>query len=104
MSRGKHTTASYWREHFSAQAASGLNTTDYLRQEGIRSSQWYYWSKKLRQTDSSAVATLIPITVEPPVPSQPSVCVQLPNGIAISVSEVDSVPQLVQALYRLGSS
>ncbi|MFT5114055.1 MAG: hypothetical protein ACI8P9_003388, partial [Parasphingorhabdus sp.] len=30
-------------------------------------------------------------------------CVQLPNGIAISVSEVDSIPQFVQALYRVVS-
>ena len=102
MPRGKHTTAAYWQEHFASQSTSGLNTTDYIRQEGIGSSQWYYWSKKLRH-NSHSVTTLIPITVQSPVPSPQTVCVKLPNGIAISVGEVDSVPQLVQALYGIST-
>ena len=81
MPRGKHTTAAYWQEHFASQSTSGLNTTDYIRQEGIGSSQWYYWSKKLRH-NSHSVTTLIPITVQSPVPSPQTVCVKLPNGIA----------------------
>lgn len=103
MARGKHTTADYWRDHFAAQSDSGLCTTDYIRQEGIRSSQWYYWVKKLRQTDNDGGATLIPITVQPSVLSRQTVCVQLPNGIAISLADVGSPAQLIQTLYRLGS-
>jgi len=101
MPRGKPTNAAYWRHHFKTQAASGLKAAEYLRREGIRSSQWYRWRKLLR--DGDAGATLVPVQVKPVVGAESEIRVHLPNGIALTFAGVDSPTQLVQALYRLGS-
>jgi transposase-like protein len=105
MARGKHTTAPYWRQHFAAQAAGGLNTAAYCRQQGIRSSQWYFWRKKLRTTDDNPPGiTLVPVKVEPTLSMAPELRVILPNGIVVTVEQAESPEQLLQTLYRLGSS
>ena len=104
MARGKRTTPAYWREHFAAQQASGLRIADYLREEGIRSGQWYFWRKKLQATDNATGTTLIPITIQPTLSSRADVRVHLPNGIAVTWGSVESPIQLLQALVHLESS
>ena len=104
MSRGKHTQPEYWQDHFNAQALSGIRVADYLRREGLRSSQWYYWHKKLRAgTDDacSASFTLVPIELATPPSFVQEIKVDLPNGLAITFSPIVSPEQLVQSLCRL---
>lgn len=101
MARGKNTTLAYWRQHFLAQAESGLNTAAYLRQEGIRSSQWYRWRKNLREAGEVYGATLLPVKVQPEASTVQDIQVHLPNGVAVTFSQLESPVQLVQALYRL---
>ena len=103
MARGRSTTAVYWRRHFSAQAASGLNTAEYLRREGIRSNQWYRWRKILREADKVPGATLVPVKVLSGVAPAPDIRVHLPNGITVSFSEGVSPVEFVEALYCLGT-
>ncbi len=103
MSRGKNTTPEYWRNHFAAHKASGLNAATYLRREGIRSNQWYRWRKLLGEVDSNSGATLVPVKIHPEVNAAQAIRVDLPNGIAVTFPQVQSPAQLVQALYRLGS-
>jgi hypothetical protein len=105
MARGKHTTATFWRQHFAAQAAGDINTASYCRQQGIRSSQWYFWRKKLRAADDSPSGiTLVPVKVEPTLSMAPDIRVTLPNGIAVTFTQVESAERLLQTLYCLGSS
>ncbi|MGI9228852.1 MAG: IS66 family insertion sequence element accessory protein TnpA [Gammaproteobacteria bacterium] len=105
MTRTKPTTAAYWRQQFAAQATSGLTTAAYLRREGIRSSQWYYWHKKLRSpANEGAGITLIPVETRSDrsdLLAAQEVRVELPNGIALTFCEVGSCVQMIQALYRL---
>ncbi|MCP4008336.1 MAG: hypothetical protein GY726_02350 [Proteobacteria bacterium] len=103
MARGKHTTPEYWRNHFAAHKASGLNAASYLRREGIRPSQWYRWRKLLREADNNHSATLVPVKIHPEVNAAQDIRVHLPNGIAVTLPPMESPAQLVQALYRLGS-
>ncbi len=103
MFRGKNTTPEYWRKHFAAQRTSGLNAATYLRREGIRSNQWYRWRKLLREADDPHGATLVPVKIQSAVAPAQDIHVHLPNGIAVTLPQLESPAQLVQALYRLGS-
>ncbi len=101
MARSKNTTPSYWHQQFAAQASSGLNTAEYLRREGIGSSQWYRWRKILREDTTTHTATLVPVKIQPSALATQEVRVHLPNGIVVALSGVESPAQLVQVLYRL---
>ncbi len=101
MSRSKNTTLSYWHQQFAAQAASGLNTAEYLRRENIRSSQWYHWRKLLREGHDTHATTLVPVKVHPAASAAQEVRVHLPNGIVVAWSPVESLTQLMQVLNRL---
>ena len=101
MARSKNTTPLYWQQQFAAQATSGLNAAEYLRREGIRSSQWYRWRKLLREDTDIQNVTLVPVKIHPSSSAAQEVRVHLPNGIVVALSGVESPAQLVQVLYRL---
>ena len=104
MARSKNTTLPYWEQQFAAQATSGLNAAEYLRREGIRSSQWYRWRKLLREDTGTHPVTLVPVKIHPTTSAAQEVRVHLPNGIVVALSGVESPTQLVQVLYRLEST
>jgi len=95
----KRTTPACWLEHFSAQAARGLSATDYLRQPGIRSGQWYFWKKRLREKPS---LFLVPVTVATATVSTHNCRAHLPNGIVLEFSGAVDPAQLTQQLLPLG--
>ncbi|HIG14408.1 MAG TPA: hypothetical protein EYQ32_08125 [Gammaproteobacteria bacterium] len=104
MVRSKNTTSLHWQQQFAAQAASGLNTAEYLRREGIRSSQWYRWRKLLRKDTEPHAVTLVPVKIHPAASAAQEVRVHLPNGIEVALSGVESPTQLIQILHRLEST
>ena len=104
MPRGKHTRLEYWQQHFNAQTSSGLTTADYLRREGIRSSQWYYWHKKLRSADADGCCenfTLVPVELDTRTLGAQAIRVDLPNGLTITFPPMASPAQWVQSLCHL---
>ena len=55
----------------------------------------------LRETHQSGSMTLIPVEVQPAPQEEKEIRVHLPNGIAVTFSQVESPAQLLQALYHL---
>ncbi|HED13435.1 MAG TPA: hypothetical protein ENI62_07260 [Gammaproteobacteria bacterium] len=94
----KRTTPAYWQEQFAAQAASGLSVTDYLRRQRIRSGQWYFWKKRLRETAS---LSLVPVEVATASALVHDCRVHLPNGIVLEFSGTFEPAQLTQKLLQL---
>jgi len=96
----KRTTPGYWLEQFAAQNASGLGVTDYLRHQGIRSSQWYYWRKRLRN-QATASTSLVPVTIAADSAHTHDCRIHLPNGIVLECSGAFEPVQLTQKLLQL---
>ena len=98
----KRTTAAYWREQFATQTASGLSVTAYLRQADIRSSQWYYWRKRLYEPTNVSNA-LVPVTLTAEAPCTHDCQIHLPNGIVLEFAGPFEPVQLTQQLLPLNS-
>jgi len=94
----KRTTPAYWQEHFRAQAASGLSATDYIRNQGIRSGQWYFWKKRLHEQPA---ASLVPVTITAASSATHDCRIHLPNGIVLVFAGNIEPAQLPQQLLQL---
>jgi len=99
--KGIHTTPAHWRRHFKAQRSSGISVAAYLREQGIRSSQWYYWRKRLRGEPNQPVS-LVPIKVTQEAPRSSHCRVHLPNGIVLEFSDRYEPAVLAGQLLKLG--
>jgi len=86
--------------HFSAQSGSGLSVTEYLRCEGLSSSAWYYWRKKIGSVSLASGKHLVPVHVLASDSNHYDCRVALRNGLALEVASggrwVDLVRQLEQ--------
>ena len=98
--KGKQTTAAHWRKHFSIHASSGLTVSAYLRREGIRSSQWYYWQKRLR-SDAIDASSLVPVHIVPEYRPAMECRIHLPNGIMLEFGGKFSLPDVLQDLLSV---
>ena len=81
-------SASEMLEHRIKQRQSGLKISDYCKREGICSSNWYFWAKRLDQKaaglpvhqQSSPISFL---QLPPQQKPEPRIDVTLPNGAHI---------------------
>jgi hypothetical protein len=95
----------FWQKQFCSWRDSGLSQSQYCRQKGIRSSQWFYWKKRLGE--SNAALTLVPLSLSSmrdQVVKEPAVRVITPNGFTIEmVREVlpASLGQLIREVAAL---
>lgn len=97
------TTPALWRRQFAAHQASGLSVAQFCRQHKIRTSQWYYWRKRL---DRQSVQPVSLVAVE--ISSQPASVrdcrIHLPNGIVLEFVGHCEPANLAGQLLRLGQS
>ncbi|MCP4993488.1 MAG: hypothetical protein GY934_06845 [Gammaproteobacteria bacterium] len=96
----RQTTPDHWQRHFATQLSSGLSVTEYCRRESIRSNQWYYWQKRLRDKPVPSVS-LVPVTVSPEPTTSRDCRIHLPNGIVLEFAGGYEPVKLAGELLRL---
>lgn len=76
----------FWDEQIRFWQESGLSQSEYCRRHGIRSSLWFYWRRRCRDTETGL--TLVPLKL-PPINGKshrtPMIRVITPNGFSIEL-------------------
>jgi|GEM_PF-1233250 len=95
----------YWQGIIDTQAASGLTKAEFLRLNNITSSTYYYWFNKLKMKATTSNQKILPITItpQPPISSQQTVELLLPNGYQLSFKDAIEPNYLKQILAVLNS-
>lgn len=94
----------YWAEQIRYWQESGLSQSDYCRQHDIRSSQWFYWRKRCRDTETGL--TLVPLKLPAmtgPMNRVPAVRVITPNGFTIELDSDASLPLLPRLIREVAT-
>lgn len=97
------TRPEHWQAHFAAQSSSGFSVTEYRRQHSIRSSQWYYWQKRLRDMPSQSVS-LVPVHITAEPSHSSNWRVHLPNGIVLEFGSTFDPARLAGQMMILGQT
>lgn len=100
-----------WRQRLARQADSGLTIARFCRQEGILTSNFHAWKRRLQlgeavptrlaRPDSTAPAAFLPVTVTLPRPlGQGAVPIEaeLPNGVRLRITAAD--PRLARRIIH----
>lgn len=94
----------FWEAQICFWQESGMSQSEYCRRHGIRQSQWFYWKRRCRDTDTGL--TLVPLQI----PSHsngahvPPVRVITPNGFTIELdadAPMASLPNLIRELSKI---
>jgi transposase-like protein len=95
----------FWQKQIRFWQESGLSQSDFCKQHGIRSSQWFYWKKRCRQTEPGL--TLVPVKLSSLTgPSRKTAAIRVitPNGFTIELdcdSSLQSIPQLIREVAAI---
>ncbi|MDX2495400.1 MAG: hypothetical protein QNK27_10595 [Desulfuromusa sp.] len=98
-----------WQAHIQAWKKSGLLQNEYCRQHKLRSSQFCYWKKKLKQAKKTTVSFVsVPACTSVQKPGEPSnnfsgLTVILDGGIRIGLDNHFSTRALADAISVLRS-
>lgn len=95
----------FWEEQIRFWQESGLSQSEYCRRHSIRSSQWFYWRRRCRDTDTDL--TLVPLKL-PNLNGRANrtsvVRVMTPNGFTIEFdadAPVTSLPHLIREVAAI---
>lgn len=95
----------FWEEQIRFWHESGLSQTEYCKRHGIRTSQWYYWRRRCRDTETGLA--LVPLKL-PPVNEHCRKVAMLrvitPNGFTIELdgnAPVTSLPNLIREVAAI---
>jgi len=95
----------FWEEQIRFWLESGLSQSEYCKRHNIRQSQWYYWRRHCRDTETGL--TLVPLKLPPLNGSThraPVVRVITPNGFTIELdadAPVTSLPYLIREVAAI---
>ena len=95
----------FWKEQIRSWQQSGLSQSEYCKQHGIRSSQWFYWKKRCRNAEAGL--TLVPVKLSSLTGftrKQTVIRVITPNGFTIELdcdASLQSIPQLVRQVAAI---
>ncbi len=97
----------FWQVHVHSWEKSGLTQNDYCRRNQLRSNQFCYWKKKLRENTETPV-NFIPVPIECkeleviPTDSDSGLTLLLHNEIKIKISNNFSSTTLTKVVTALG--
>ena len=95
----------FWEEQIRFWQESGLSQSEYCKRHGIRQSQWFYWRRRCRDTETDL--TLVPLklpSLSGPAYRAPVVRVITPNGFTIELdadAPATSLPQLIREVAAI---
>lgn len=95
----------FWEEQIRLWQESGLSQSEYCKRNGIRSSQWFYWRRRCRDTDTNL--TLVPLklsSLNGHTHRSPVVRIITPNGFTIELdadAPVTSLPHLIREVAAI---
>jgi hypothetical protein len=72
-----------WTEIFKRFDSSGLSTRDFCRREGLASSSFQRWRRRLGSVSSPEFVELVPAAQPDTMPRGWSLDVSLPNGVSL---------------------
>lgn len=90
----------FWEGQIRFWQESGLNQREYCKWHGIRSSQWFYWRRRCRDTEEGL--TLVPLKLLSPARANgktPAIRVITPIGFTIEF-DCDATGQCIPLLIR----
>lgn len=95
----------FWEEQNRFWQESGLSQSEYCKRHGIRPSQWFYWRRRCRNTETGL--TLVPLKL-PSISRHPNrrpvVRVTTPNGFVIELdadTPLTTLPQLIRVVASI---
>jgi transposase-like protein len=95
----------FWAEQIRLWQESGQSQSEYCRRHGIGTSQWFYWRRRCRDTETGL--TLVPLKL-PQITGiggkTPAVRVITPNGFTIELDHDASrlsLPQLIREVAAI---
>ena len=95
----------FWEEQIRIWQESGLSQIEYCKRHGIGQSQWFYWRRRCRDTETGI--TLVPLklpSLNGPAHRTPVVRVITPNGFTIELdteAPITSLPQLIREVAAI---
>ena len=95
----------FWEEQIRIWQESGLSQSEYCKRHGIRQSQWYYWRRRCRDTETGL--TLVPLrlpSLSGNTHSTPTLRVVTPNGFTIEFdgdASVTTLPHLIREVAAI---
>jgi transposase len=95
----------FWGEQIRFWQESGLSQSEYCKRHGIRSSQWFYWRRRCRNTEEGL--TLVPVrlpSLREATSKTPAIRVITPNGFTIELdcdASLQFIPQLVREVAAI---
>jgi hypothetical protein len=95
----------FWEEQIRFWQESGLSQSEYCKRQGIRQSQWFYWRRRCRDTETGL--TLVPLklpSINGKSLSSPVIRIITPNGFTIELdaeAPVTSLPQLIREVAAI---
>ena len=95
----------FWEEQIRFWQESGLSQSEYCKRHGIRQSQWFYWRRRFRDTETEP--TLVPLKLPSLVGHShkvPVIRVITPNGFTIELdadASVTSLPHLIREVAAI---
>jgi len=95
----------FWEEQIRFWQESGLSQSEYCKRHGIRASQWFYWRRRCRDTETGL--TLVPLefpSANGPSHRVPAIRVITPNGFTIELdadAPVAFLPQLIRQVAAI---
>ena len=96
-----------WETHIRAWGNSGLTQNEYCRRNKLRSNQFCYWKKKLRQ-QSKISSSFVPVPIQSlpkqcsPENSNSGLSIFLSNGIKIELNRDFNAAALSRVVVALG--
>ena len=93
----------FWEEQIRFWQESGLSQSEYCKRHSIRSSQWFYWRRRCRGTETGL--TLVPLKL-PSLNAHkaPVVRIITPNGFTIELDAdepITSLPNLIREVAAI---
>jgi hypothetical protein len=92
--------AEYWSEHIRRWQDSGLSKVEYCRQNNLTKHAFYYWRKKLRQSNQ-AESPVVPLSfrVAGLAPSQPAFVLKIGQRFQVAI-QGDFDPPVLKKLIK----
>ena len=95
----------FWEGQISFWQSSGISQSEYCKRNDIRQSQWHYWRRRCRDTETGL--TLVPLKI-PRITGiggkTPAVRVITPNGFTVELDagvSLATLPQLIRELAAI---
>ncbi|MGD8837642.1 MAG: hypothetical protein PVJ84_20820 [Desulfobacteraceae bacterium] len=95
----------FWEEQIRFWQESGLSQREYCKRHGIRQSQWFYWKRRCRDSDTGL--TLVPLQISSQnkrTHAVPVVRVITPNGFTIELdadASLSALPNLIREVAAI---